>query len=371
MAGREVFGEEEIKAVTDVLKRKVLFRYGFDQQRQNIFKVAEFERAFADYIGVAHALGVSSGTASLKVALEALDLPRGGEVITTCFTFVATVESIEEAGLKPVLCDMDESMNISPSGVEKKITSKTVAVAPVHMMGAACDMAPLMAIAKKRNVKVIEDACQATGASYRGKKLGAIGDMGCFSFDYVKVMTTGEGGMVVTNDEKLHERADWLHDHGHPHLAGVPRGKEQRMGRGFNFRMDEIHGALGLAQLHKLDSVIARQKENKKAIKEAIQNLPGVTFRTLHDPAGDIATFLTFFLPTPSAAGKVREKMAAQGVAPATLGYWHFAALVGDDASSFAGSQEILDRSVTLEIQTLMAPEQIQKIIAAVRSAVT
>jgi len=369
MAGREVFGEEELNEVVEVLKRGVLFRYGFEKEREGVFKVSEFEKNFAEYIGSKFALAVSSGSAALKVALESLNLPKGKEIITSCFTFVATIEAIEEAGFKPVLCEIDETLNIDPNDLERKISENTVAIIPVHMMGSASKIDRIMEIAKEKNLKLIEDNCQSTGASFKGKKLGTFGDIGCFSFDYVKVMTTGEGGMVVTNDEEIYKQAEFYHDHGHPHLQGVGRGEEKRERKGFNFRMNEIQGAIGLAQLKKLNSIIERQKENKKAIKEEIKNIELLKFRELPDPDGEIATFLTFFLPDKEKTEKFKSKMKENGVNPAILNYWHFTANVESCGGEYPQSQDILDRCVSIEIKTLMDEETINKTIDAIKKA--
>ncbi|MCM8820941.1 MAG: DegT/DnrJ/EryC1/StrS family aminotransferase [Candidatus Omnitrophica bacterium] len=369
MAGREVFGKEEIEEVISVLKRGVLFRYGFDKEREGIFKVKQFEEEFASYVGSRYALGVSSGSAALKVALESLNLPKGKEVIAPCFTFVATIEAIEEAGLKPVLCEIDHSLNISPEDIKKKITKDTVAIMPVHMMGCSAKMDEILQIAKERGIFVIEDACQATGASFKGKKVGTFGEMGAFSFDYVKVMTTGEGGMVVTDNEELYKQAEFYHDHGHPHLTGVGRGEERRMRKGFNYRMNEIKGALGLAQLRKLESIITRQKENKKAIKKEIQKIGGIEFRELPDENGEIATFLTIFLKNKEDAEKFKGLMKENGVSSAILNYWHFIANIEIAGGCFPVSQSILERSVSIEIKTIMDAALIDKIIDTFKKA--
>lgn len=369
MAGREVFGREEMEEVLDVLKRGVLFRYGFDKEREGVFKVRQFEEAFAGYVGSRYALGVSSGSAALKVALEALNISEGKEVLTPCFTFVATIEAIEEAGLKPVLCEIDHSLNISPSDIKKKITEDTVAIMPVHMMGVSAKMDKIMEIARENNLYVIEDACQSTGASFRGKKVGTFGDAGCFSFDYVKVMTTGEGGMVVTDKEEIYKQAEFYHDHGHPHLTGVGRGEEKRMRKGFNYRMNEIQGALGLAQLKKLDSVIERQRKNKKKIKEEIQKIGGIEFRELPDEEGEIATFLTIFLKDKNQAERFKDVMKENGIAPAILNYWHFIANIEIAGGSFPESQSILEKSVSIEIKTLMDDSTIDRIIETFKKA--
>lgn len=361
MPGREVFGEEEIQEVVEVLKTGVLFRYGFDAQRKGIFKVAQFEKEFAQFVGSRYASGVSSGTSALKTALEGLNLPKKTEVLTPCFTFVATIESIEEAGLKPVLCEIDESLNISVEDMRSRISNKTSAIMPVHMMGSGCDMVSIMQVSKDTSIPVIEDACQATGAEFHGKKLGTFGKYGCFSFDYVKVLTTGEGGMVVTDDENLYHHADWYHDHGHPHRTDMPRGVEERMRKGTNFRMNEIQGALGLAQLRKLPSIIEAHRKNKAIIKHALGKYDFISFRKHTDPQGEIATFLAFFLPDAKRAEKFKEKMKANGINPCILNYWHFFANIQSVKTrrSFNKSRKILEKTVAIEILVKMDAEKI------------
>jgi len=367
MAGRELFDEEEIREVIDVLKRKVLFRYGFDKEREGIYKVKEFEDKFKEFIGSKYALGVSSGSAALKVAIESLNLTKGKEIITQCFTFVATIEAIEESGFKPVLCEIDDSLNMDISDLEKKITKDTCAIIPVNMMGCSGKIDKIIEIAKSKNLPVIEDNCQSTGASYFGKKLGTFGDIGCFSFDYVKVMTTGEGGMIVTDNEEIYKQADYYHDHGHPHLKDKNRGEEKRMRKGFNFRMNELQGALGIAQLKKLPEIIRKQKENKKKIKEGIKDIKGIVFRNIPDPEGEIATFLTFYLPTKEKTEKFKEKMKNLGVNPAILNYWHFIANVEIAGGNFPKTKDILERMVSIEIKTIMEEKEISKIIDVIK----
>jgi len=347
----------------EVLKTGIIFRYGFDKERNGVFKVREFEKEFARYTDTGYALGVSSGSAAVKVALEALNLPKGKEVIAPSFTFVATIEAIEEAGFKPVLCEIDETFNISIEDIKNKLTKDTVCLAPVHMMGSAARIDSVLEIARENNLKVLEDTCQATGASFKGKKAGTYGDVGCFSFDYVKVMTAGEGGMVITDSKDIYKQAEFYHDHGHPHLSGIGRGEEKRARKGFNFRMNELQGALGLAQLKKLDNIIARQKENKKTIKKELQNISGMNFREFNDEDGEIATFLTILLPDRDRAEKFKDVLRENGTTPAVYNYWHFIANVEIAGGSFPESQKILDRSVTLEIKTIMEQDTLSKII--------
>jgi len=326
MAGAELIGKEEIKEVMDVLQTGILMRYGFDNERKGIFKVREFEGAFAKYCGVGYALGVTSGSAALKVALTAMDVGPGDEVLVPAFTFLATYEAVMEVGAIPVMVDIDDTLNLDPQEIEKKKTPYTKAVIPVHMCGSAANIDKIMEVARKNKLLVLEDNAQGCGASFKGKKLGSFGDMGSFSFDYVKTVTTGEGGMVITNSLDLYHRAEWYHDHGHDHNPKVSRALEGRTILGFNYRMNELQGALGLAQLRKLDYIVAEQKKNKKIIKDALAQVPGVKFRNLPDPEGDSATFLAFNLPDENQAQKFQNVLAAEGVD--TVCYkknlWHY-----------------------------------------------
>lgn len=314
MAGAELIGQEEIKEVMDVLETGVLMRYGFDKERKGVFKVRRLEEEFAQYCGVKYALGVTSGSSALKVALTAMDVGPGDEVLVPAFTFLATYESVLEVGAIPVMCDIDDTLNFDPGEIEKKKTRYTKAVIPVHMCGSAAKIDKIMRIARKNKLMVLEDNAQGCGASFKGKKLGGFGDMGIFSFDYYKTLTTGEGGMVITNNKKLYLRSEWYSDHGHDHNPKVSRALEGRTILGFNYRMNELQGAVGLAQLRKLDYIVAEQKKNKAVIKEALARVPGVKFRTLPDPAGDSATFLAFNLPEEKEALKFQKLLSAGGL---------------------------------------------------------
>lgn len=314
MAGAELIGQEEIKEVMDVLETGVLMRYGFDKERKGVFKVRRLEEEFAQYCGVKYALGVTSGSSALKVALTAMDVGPGDEVLVPAFTFLATYEAVLEVGAIPVMCDIDDTLNFDPGEIEKKKTRYTKAVIPVHMCGSAAKIDKIMRIARKNKLMVLEDNAQGCGASFKGKKLGGFGDMGIFSFDYYKTLTTGEGGMVITNNKKLYLRSEWYSDHGHDHNPKVGRALEGRTILGFNYRMNELQGAVGLAQLRKLDYIVAEQKKNKAVIKEALARVPGVKFRTLPDPAGDSATFLAFNLPEEKEALKFQKLLSAGGL---------------------------------------------------------
>jgi len=327
MPGYEVLGEEENREILDVFSRKVLFRYEFHQKREGIYKVKEFERAFADYCGVKHALAVSSGTAALRVALAALGVGPGDEVITQGFTFVATWEAIFDAGAIPVFAEIDETLCLDPEDIAKKITPRTKAIIPVHMCGSQARIKEIVTIAERHHIPVLEDTAQSCGGRFHGKALGSFGKMGTFSFDSVKTVTTGEGGMIITDDRDLYIRASEYHDHGHDHNPNVERGLEKRNFIGFNYRMMELQGALGLAQLRKLDHLIlARQRENKHRIKEALGKIDGITFREIPDPDGDTATFLIFLLPSKEKGQAFNRIMVEEGAGAINWSEnaWHY-----------------------------------------------
>jgi len=327
MPGFEVFGEEEKKEALDVFDTGVLFRYEFGPQRGDVWKVRQFEEAFARYTGAGFGQAVTSGTAALKVALAALGVGAGDEVITQGFTFVATWEAIFDIGAIPVFAEVDETLNMDPADLDKKITDKTAAIIPVHMLGSQARINEIMAIANKHNIPVIEDTAQAAGARLNGKHLGTFGSCGTFSFDSVKTMTTGEGGMIITDDEEIWRAMSEYQDHGHDHAVNPGgRGGEGRRFIGFNYRMMELQGAIGLAQLAKLDNMIVEQKKNKAVIKEAAGAIPGVTFRDILDEDGDSATFLAFMLPDRERAAQVNQVLRDNGAGAINFGEntWHF-----------------------------------------------
>ncbi len=327
MPGYEIFGAEEKKEIMDVLDTGVLFRYEFGAQRKGVYKVLEFEKKFAAYCGTSYGQAVTSGTVALKVALAAFGVGPGDEVITQGFTFVATWEAILDVGAIPVFTEIDATLNMDPVDLERKITAKTRCIIPVHMLGAQARIQEIVAIAKKHGIPVLEDTAQAAGARINGQHLGTFGDCGTFSFDAVKTMTTGEGGMIITADEKMWRTMSEYHDHGHDHVVNPgARGGEGRRFIGFNYRMMELQGAIGLAQLAKLDSMIAAQKITKAALKEAALVIPGVKFRHLVDEAGDSATFFCFSLESREHCQRVNKVLGENKAGAINFGEntWHF-----------------------------------------------
>ncbi len=340
---------------------------------------------------------MTSGTAALKVALAALGIGPGDEVITQGFTFVATWEAILDIGALPVFTEIDATLNMDPVDLEKKITARTRCIIPVHMLGAQARIQEIVAIAARHGIPVIEDTAQAAGARINGQHLGTFGDCGTFSFDAVKTMTTGEGGMVITADEKLWRTMSEYHDHGHDHAVNPgTRGGEGRRFIGFNYRMMELQGAIGLAQLAKLDSMIAAQKKTKAALKEAASFIPGVQFRELVDEAGDSATFFCFLLESRDHCRRVNKVLVENKAGAINFGEnsWHFyprwehllaGATVARsgwpffepggkrrvvyDPESLPASAELISRTLVYPIPVKMSEERLAEMRAALHQA--
>jgi len=326
MPGFELFGDEERREVQDVLDTGVLFRYGFDQARKGHWKAKAFEAELAKRIGVRYCHLCSSGTAALLAALASCRIGAGDEVIVPPFTFIATIEAILYVGAVPVFAEIDETLCLDPETIEAAITPRTKAVLPVHMCGAMARIDEIKGICQKKGLILIEDACQAFGATLNGKALGTFGQAGCFSFDPVKTITCGEGGAVVTDDKEIYATVDSFADHGHDHV-GNDRGLEGHAILGTNFRISELNAAVGLAQLRKLDFILEKQRAHKKALKEALAEFSETTFRKIPDEKGDSSTFLSFFLPDESRARNLAKNLGQAGVDGCFYWYdnnWHY-----------------------------------------------
>ena len=259
---KPVLGKKELEAVKEVFESGMLVQGK---------KVKLFEEKFAEYIGVEHAVAVTNGTIALDVALKALKLGPGDEVITSAFSFISSGNCVLFQRAKPVFADIDpRTFNIDPSDVAEKITAKTKALIPIHMFGQPAKMDALKEIAEDREIALVEDAAQAHGAEYKGQKAGSIGDMGCFSFYATKNMTAGEGGMITTNDQKLARKARLLINHGQSQ-------KYHHDTLGYNYRMTEICAAIGSVQLKKLDEFNAKRRENAKLLTQGIRKFHGLT----------------------------------------------------------------------------------------------
>lgn len=326
MPGFELFGDLERKEVNDVLETGVLMRYGFDGMRQGHWKAKELEIELQKQFNVQHVQLVNSGTAAVSVALGIAGVGAGDEVILPCFTFVASFEAVMMLGAIPVLVDIDETLTLDIEAVKDAITSKTKAIMPVHMCGSMANLEALKSICNANNLLLIEDACQAIGGTYHGKPLGTIGDVGCFSFDFVKTITCGEGGAVITNNSEYYKNADLFSDHGHDHV-GSDRGAESHPFLGYNFRISELNAAVGLAQAKRLPEFLSIQKKHYTILRDALSGIPEVTFRTVPEGGEESYAFLNFFLPDLEFTRTVSKNLKEAGIDGCFHYYdnnWHY-----------------------------------------------
>lgn len=311
--GVAYIGAEERRAVLDVLDARSLFRYyGHDLQR----KVEQFERRFAAFLGVRHAVGVSSGTAALRTALAALDVGPGDEVIVPAVTFIASVNAVVVQGAVPVFAEVDESFTLDPRSVAEHVGTRTKAIMPVHLMGAACAMDRIADMARGRGIRVVEDCAQACGAEYRGRAVGAWGDAGAFSFQLDKNITSGEGGMVVTDDATVFQRASQYQDQGGQFTLGSGGAREHEGEPliGENLRMNEISGAILGVQFGRLEAMRAAARRARDLVLEGIASLPSVTLRPVPDRVGEFPTAVGFYVEDAELATRVAKAIAAEGV---------------------------------------------------------
>lgn len=399
MPGYELFGAEERKEVNDVLETGILMRYGFDGPRKGIWKAQELEKAITEVFGAKYAQLTSSGTAALTTAMAALHIGAGDEVIMPAFTFVASFEAVLSVGAIPVLVDIDETLTLDPAAVRAAITPKTKCVMPVHMCGSMADLDALKQICAEHQLILLEDACQSIGGTYKGKALGTIGDAGTFSFDFVKTITCGEGGVVMTNSEDVYIQSDAYTDHGHDH-KGVDRGADLHPYLGYNFRISELHAAVGLAQIRKLDTFLSIQRKNNKALRAYLEAIPEVRFRKVPDEAGDSCSFLSWFLPTEELTKALVAELKEQGILAGNFYWyannWHYIskwdhlknatslnrlseeqekALLQLQNTRFAASDAIMSRCISTAIGLLWTDEQVkekgEKLAAAIRKVLT
>jgi 8-amino-3,8-dideoxy-alpha-D-manno-octulosonate transaminase len=318
MPGFELWSDKERKEVNDVLETGILMRYGF----KGTWKSKELEEAICKKFGIKYAQLTSSGTSALTTALAALGIGAGDEVILPSFTFVASFEAIISVSAIPVFVDVDDTLTLNPDAIRKSITPKTKCIMPVHMCGSMADMDAIISICKEYDLLLLEDGCQSIGATYKGKTVGTMGDAGTFSFDFVKTITCGEGGAVVTNNEDVYIKCDGYSDHGHDHKGGPDRGADLHPFIGYNFRISELHAAVGLAQIKRLEDFLAIQKKNHTQLKSILSQVSEISFRKIPDPSGDSCTFLSWFLPTEETTKAVVNEMKAQSILAGNF-YWY------------------------------------------------
>ena len=371
--GMEV-GPEELEALARVIESKNLFRYygvgdGPDE-------VASFEREFAELTGAKHAMCVNAGSAALICALIGAGVGEGDEVIVPAYTWNATPNAVLASRALPILAEVDESLTLDPADVERRITPRTRAILPVHMRGAPAAMDKLVAIAKKHELVLIEDVCQAAGATYRGRRLGTFGDAGAFSLQFNKIITTGEGGVMITDRDDLLDLALDVHDCANSVRRGVGLPKFA----GYNFRASELTGAMARVQLTRLDGLLERMRANHARLAAQVGGLPGLELRRANDEDGDAGIALIAFTDDAARAADAVAALNAEGVlamqiySPATpdLHVFPFWAPVldaveaaGADRPDCPRTLELLERTIHVDVSPLCEEQDLDEIAFA------
>ena len=358
-------GDDELKEIAEVLRSGTLAQGP---------KVAEFERMVAEFLGCKHAFATSSCTTALHLSLVVLDIGPGDEVLVADFTFPATANVVVQQGAVPVLVDIElRTLTVDLDDLRAKITDRTRAIIPVHAFGCSADMDPILALADERGVPVIEDAATAIGATYRGRPCGSIGRLGCFSFHPRKVITTGEGGMIVTNDDALAERIRVLRSHG-----GVPDGDTcwyRYEAAGFNYRLSDVHGAIGVAQMRKLPQIIERRRRAAAALREWLAGLNGITLPQDPPWGGHIYQSFVVLLDERLDRDRLVGDLRGRGI-EATLGTYavhaqpFYQERYGYVPGQLPGSYAAFRRTVTLPLYPQMSDADSDEVAAGVKAAI-
>ncbi len=315
--GSAVMDERENAAVLNVLKKRRLFRFLSNGAEES--EASRVEAWYRERLGCQYALAVNGGTAALIAAMYGVDVGPGDEVIIPAHTFVATAAAVIAAGGVPVLAEIDASLNLDPDDFEEKITPYTRAVIPVHMRGVPARMDEILAVARKHEIVVVEDVAQSNGGSYKGKPLGSLGQVGCFSFQQYKIITSGEGGMVVTNDELIFDRARMQHDAAARFWEGDGTRKYDFVLSGENYRLSELSAALVWAQCGRLEPLLDHFRMIKKRIVAGVRETPGITLQDVPDPDGECGTTLAFFAPDAESAKRFSAALNAENIACGTM----------------------------------------------------
>jgi len=394
--GGMAIAEEEEAAVLEVLRNKHLFRYHSPTGTPS--KVAALEEAFRANKGARYSVAVTSGTAALTCGLHGIGIGPGDEVIVPAYTWIASAAAVAAAGGIPIIAEVDESLLLDPADVVRKITPYTKAIMPVHMRGAPCRMDAIMAVAQEHGLKVIEDVAQANGASYQGQACGTFGDVGCFSLQFNKIITSGEGGMVVTDDEEIWKRTNMYHDV----IGALNNFDHDELICGVNYRMPELLAAVSLVQLQRLNGLLHDMQARKAMMKAGIAEIAqrkGVTFRELNDPAGDAAIALIFFMESGDTAQQVVDALNAENIGASRLykresidyhvyahwvpimeqrtwtpngGPWRWANReISYDHDMCPRSLDLLGRAVHLNVSPLLTNEDVEETIEGVNRVLT
>jgi len=366
--GKQNIDEEDIKAVVEVLKSDWITTGP---------KVEEFEKAIANYVGAKYAVAVNSGTSALDIAVGALEIPEGSEIITTPFTFVASSNCILYNNCRPVFADIKkDTYNIDPKEVAKKITDKTKAIIYVDYAGQPCDIDELKEIAEDNNLYLIEDAAHAIGAEYKGQRIGSFADLTEFSFHPVKHITSGEGGAVTTNDEKFYEKLKMLRNH------GMDKSIKERFGPnagykydikllGKNYRITDFQCALGLSQLKKLDGILAKRDDIVKKYNEEFSKIPEITVPYVKSDVKSAWHLYTMLLDKKIDRDKFFASMRSKGIGVNVhyIPAYHFSYYKKFDINpaDYPNTEEVFSRIITLPLYPTMTKDDVAKVIESVK----
>jgi dTDP-4-amino-4,6-dideoxygalactose transaminase len=371
--GMEV-GQEELEALRRVIESKNLFRYYGVGEGPD--EVLSFEREFAAHMGSKHALCVNAGSSALICALIGAGVGEGDEVIVPAYTWNATPNAVLASRALPVLAEVDESLTLDPADVERRITPRTRAILPVHMRGAPAAMDELAALAKKHDLALIEDVCQAAGATYRGRRLGTFGDAGAFSLQFNKIITTGEGGVLITDRDDLLDLALDVHDCANSVRRGVGLPKFA----GYNFRASELTGAMARVQLSRLDGLLQRMRANHARLSAEINGLPGLALRRANCDDGDAGIALIAFADNAACAAEAAAALNAEGVLAMRIydpdtpdlhiyPFWApvLAAIEADGrpAPDCPRTLELVERSIHIDVSPLCEEQDLDEIAFA------
>ncbi len=314
--GSAEIDQREIDAVVNVLKKKRLFRFLGDESES---EAAQIEAWYRQRLERSYVLAVNGGTAALICAMFGLNLGPGDEVIIPAHTYVATAAAVIAAGAVPVIAEIDASLNLDPSDLEAKITPYTKAIVPVHMRGVPARMDAIMAVANAHGIPVIEDVAQSNGGSFQGRWLGSIGKVGCFSFQQYKIVTSGEGGLLVTDDLEVYDRARMQHDCAARFWEGAGTRNYDFVVSGENYRLSELAAALAVAQLGRLEPLLGHFREVKKRIVAGVQDVPGIQVQDAPDPDGDCGISFAFFAPDADHAKRIAAALNAENISCGTM----------------------------------------------------
>lgn len=390
--GAAVIGEEEKRAVMEVLDSQSLFRY---YGPKLLSKVASFEQDFAHFVGSNHAAAATNGTAALRMGLAAVGVGPGAEVIVPAVTFIASVGAIVASRARPVFAEVDETMQLDPASLARCLTPRTRAIMPVHLGGTAVDMDPVLAFAKQHNLKVVEDAAQSCGSFYKNRHVGTLGDVGCFSFQLEKNITSGEGGIIVTDDPELFRRAVIYSDQGGQFWTSHAGVRDTVGGQpiiGENLRMNEITGAILGCQLQKLSEILNRIERNTGIVRDALKTIDGLQLAPYSPDRNRHSLSVLMYFPSSEQADKIAAALRAEGVpagkvyggkpvyaAPQILNQWtitdgcpfncstYFAEPIKYSMGMCPRSEDLLSRAVSVSVGPFYEEEDLDDLIVGVQ----